>query len=285
MLGSVGASVGILAVLLWSADRPFRAAVDVLPTLRVVQWLAWPAAFPAAAARALFAGHAAESLPWLAGLAAGTAFTGWLAYRIALAQALGAGASGEGSAGRPGAVGLGWRGGRLRRAGREGGPVPLPAAAGPGRRLPRPGHHGRRRVEGRAAHPRRGGGGRPRAAALRRGALRPPAPAGLLAERVRLGTGRRARLLPRPDGPRRRSSGPRRSSSTATACCSSSRPRRSWQRSGRAPPRPGRSPGPWSSTRPRRRGSSCPGTWSRSCVPRPHPSPSSAARRSPPSPD
>jgi ABC-2 type transport system permease protein len=113
MLGSVGASVGILALLLWSADRPFRAAVDFLPTLRIVQWLAWPAAFPAAAARALFAGRAAESLPWIAGLVAGTAFTGWIAYRIALAQALGAGASGEGSGGGPGTVGLGWRGGRV----------------------------------------------------------------------------------------------------------------------------------------------------------------------------
>ena len=115
MLGSVGVSVGILAVLLWSADRPFRAVGDVLPTLQVLQWLAWPAAFPAAAARALFAGHAAASLPWIAGLLAGTAVTGWLAYRIAVAQARGAGASGEVAAGRSGSgpVGLGWWGGRL----------------------------------------------------------------------------------------------------------------------------------------------------------------------------
>ncbi len=113
MLGSVGASVGILVVLLWSADRPFRAAVDVLPTLQVLQWLAWPAAFPAAAARALFAGHAAASLPWIAGLVLGTGLSAWLAYRIAVAQARGAGSSGEGTAGRAGPVGLGWRGGRF----------------------------------------------------------------------------------------------------------------------------------------------------------------------------
>ena len=113
MLGSVGVSVGILALLLWGSDRPFRAAVDVLPTLRVVQWIAWPAAFPAAAARELFAGRALASLPWFAGLALATAFTGWASYRVALAQARGAGASGEGSAGRPSPVGLGWRGGRF----------------------------------------------------------------------------------------------------------------------------------------------------------------------------
>ncbi len=113
MLGSVGASVGILGVLAWSADRPFHALGDLLPTLRIVQWMAWPAAFPAAAARALFAGHALESLPWIAGLVVLTALTGWVAFRIAISQARGAGASGEGPAGRPGAVGLGWRGGRF----------------------------------------------------------------------------------------------------------------------------------------------------------------------------
>ncbi len=115
MLGSVGLSVAVLVLLLWSADRPFRAAVDLLPTLRVLQWLAWPAALPAAAARALFAGHEAASLPWVAGLVTGTALTGWISYRVALAQARGAGASGEGASGRPGPgpVGLGWRGGRF----------------------------------------------------------------------------------------------------------------------------------------------------------------------------
>ncbi|MEY2668411.1 MAG: hypothetical protein RJA59_1049, partial [Pseudomonadota bacterium] len=77
------------------------------------QWLAWPAAFPAAAARALFAGHPAASLPWLAGLTLCTAVTGGLAYRIALAQALGAGGSGVGVKRRSGPVGLGWRGGRF----------------------------------------------------------------------------------------------------------------------------------------------------------------------------
>ncbi len=113
MIGSVGVSVGLLVVLLWSADHPVRATGEALPMLRILQWIAWPGAFPAAAARELFAGHVAASLPWIAGLLLATAATGWLAFRLALAQARGAGSSGEGSRGKPGAVGLGWRGGRF----------------------------------------------------------------------------------------------------------------------------------------------------------------------------
>ena len=113
MLASVAASVSILGVLAWSSERPVRAAFDALPVLRIAQWLAWPAAFPAAAARALFGGRLAASLPWLAGLVLSTAVTGWVAYRIALAQARGAGGSGERPARRSGAVGPGWRGGKF----------------------------------------------------------------------------------------------------------------------------------------------------------------------------
>lgn len=113
MLASVAASVAILGVLAWSSDRPFRAAFDLLPLLRVLQWLAWPAAFAAAAARSLFEGHPGASLPWIAGLALATGATGWLAYRIALAQARGAGGSGASAPLRPGTVGLGWRGGKF----------------------------------------------------------------------------------------------------------------------------------------------------------------------------
>jgi ABC-2 type transport system permease protein len=111
MLGSVGVSVGVMALLLWTSDRPFHAALDILPTLRVLQWIAWPAAFSAAAARELFAGRVLASLPWFAGLALATAATGWVSFRIALAQARGAGASGEGRSARSSPVGLGWRGG------------------------------------------------------------------------------------------------------------------------------------------------------------------------------
>jgi ABC-2 type transport system permease protein len=91
---SVGLSVAILAMVLKSADRPFRVVGDLLPSLRVLQWLAWPAAFPAAAARELFAGRNLSSLPWLGGLLASSAVTGWLCFRIALRQAQGAESSG-----------------------------------------------------------------------------------------------------------------------------------------------------------------------------------------------
>ncbi len=113
MLGSVGVSVGVLALLLWSSDRPFRAAADLLPTLKVVQWIAWPAALSAAAARDLFAGRALASLPWFAALALATALTGWISFRIAIWQARGAGSSGEVASSGPSPVGLGFRGGRF----------------------------------------------------------------------------------------------------------------------------------------------------------------------------
>lgn len=110
---SVVVSVAILALLLRSTDRPFRALGEVLPSLRVLQWLAWPAAFPAAAARELFAGRSGASLPWIGGLLASSAATGWLSFRIALRQARGSGTSG-GSASRRGShrAGTGLLGGR-----------------------------------------------------------------------------------------------------------------------------------------------------------------------------
>ena len=91
---SVAISVGILAMILRSAEGPHSALGDLLPSLRVLQWVAWPAAFPAGAARELFAGRSVASLPWLGGLLAASAATGWASFRIALWQAQGAGASG-----------------------------------------------------------------------------------------------------------------------------------------------------------------------------------------------
>jgi ABC-2 type transport system permease protein len=99
MVLSVGVSVGILIALARTAEQPFRAAGDIMPSLRVVQWLAWPAAFSAAAARELFAGRGAASLPWLAGLLAASAVTGWVSFRIALRQAQGGNATGGASSG------------------------------------------------------------------------------------------------------------------------------------------------------------------------------------------
>jgi ABC-2 type transport system permease protein len=108
---SVAASVTLLVALLGVAERPFRLVGDLVAPLRVAQWLAWPAAFPAGAARALFAGRTAGALPWLAGLLLATAAAGWLSFRIALAQARGAGSSGEGPRRGAAVVGRGWLGG------------------------------------------------------------------------------------------------------------------------------------------------------------------------------
>ncbi len=105
---SVAASRGVLALLLRASDRPFRVAGDLFVTLKTLQWLAWPAAFPAAAAREMFAGHHGAALPWLAGSVVTTALTGWAAYRIALAVARGAGPV-EGAARESGGkVAAGW---------------------------------------------------------------------------------------------------------------------------------------------------------------------------------
>jgi len=109
---SVGLSVGVLALLLRSAERPFHLLGDLLPSLRVLQWLAWPAAFPAAAARELFARRTAASLPWLAGLVAASAVTGWVSFRIALRQAQGSGRAGGPGRASPSAAGSGLLGGR-----------------------------------------------------------------------------------------------------------------------------------------------------------------------------
>lgn len=110
MIGSVVVSVGILVAFLWRAEGPARAPADLLPTLRIVQWGAWPAAFSAGAARELFAGRPTGALPWLAGLLATTGVAGWFSFGIAIAQATSGGAGGEGRGGRA-ATGRGLPGG------------------------------------------------------------------------------------------------------------------------------------------------------------------------------
>jgi ABC-2 type transport system permease protein len=70
-----------------------------------LQWLAWPAALAAGAARPLFSGVPLLALPWLAGLAAATAASGWIGYRLTLAAAR-SGEEGRPSRGAQG--GAGW---------------------------------------------------------------------------------------------------------------------------------------------------------------------------------
>jgi ABC-2 type transport system permease protein len=110
---SVAVSLGILAALLRAADRPFRVVGDLAGTLRMLQWLAWPAAFPAAAAREMFAGRVGPALPWLAGSIATSALAGWIAFRLALAQARGAGPAGAAARAGGAVVGRGWLDGRF----------------------------------------------------------------------------------------------------------------------------------------------------------------------------
>ncbi|MBK9517106.1 MAG: hypothetical protein IPO09_07065 [Anaeromyxobacter sp.] len=78
--------------------------------LGLVQWLAWPAALGAGAARRLFSGEVAAALPWLAGQAAAVAASGWAAYRLTLSAATSGGAGGAASGSSGGA---GWAGGWL----------------------------------------------------------------------------------------------------------------------------------------------------------------------------
>jgi ABC-2 type transport system permease protein len=103
---SVLLAVGVVVAAVGGAPRTWRELGALVPALRAAQWLAWPAAFSAAAARRLFAGDASGAWPWLLGQAAASALAGRTAYAVALRQALsggGAGAPGEG------ARGTGWR--------------------------------------------------------------------------------------------------------------------------------------------------------------------------------
>ncbi len=107
ILVGLAVAAGVAAGLyLAGAPRPAGAWREVAPLLSALRWVAWPAALAVRAARHLYGGHPAASLPWLAALALAAAATGWLAFRLALAASLGAGSGGEIGAARPG---VGWR--------------------------------------------------------------------------------------------------------------------------------------------------------------------------------
>ncbi|HET7753974.1 MAG TPA: hypothetical protein VFK85_08685 [Anaeromyxobacteraceae bacterium] len=102
----VAALVGWAALLVttgFAAESP-RALADILSR---AQWIAYPPALAAAAARLLYAGRTAEAWPWIGLLAASAVVTALAAYRLALAAAR---SGGEGSAVRassaPVSVGL-----------------------------------------------------------------------------------------------------------------------------------------------------------------------------------
>lgn len=83
--GGYLAMVAAVAFLATGGQRPLR---EVLSGLARIQWIGWPAALASAAARRLYAGQVAPSLVPLLGLAAAGAATAWLAFRLALADAL-----------------------------------------------------------------------------------------------------------------------------------------------------------------------------------------------------
>jgi ABC-2 type transport system permease protein len=101
LLGLAVAGAVAYGLSVAGAPRPGSALRDLVPLFSALKWLAWPAAMAARAARHLYAGQPAASLPWMAGLALASAATGWLAFRLALAAAAGAGGGGETGAARP----------------------------------------------------------------------------------------------------------------------------------------------------------------------------------------
>jgi ABC-2 type transport system permease protein len=105
MVLSVLLAVGAVVAVVGSAPRSWRELRAVAPALSVGQWLAWPAAFTAAAVRRLYAGEVGAAVPWLAGQAVASLASGRLAFAVALRHAQGGG-EGEGSAGDAG--GKGW---------------------------------------------------------------------------------------------------------------------------------------------------------------------------------
>lgn len=106
---AVGLAVAAGVALALAAGLPRAGASfrQVLSALAALKWLAWPAALAWETARRLYAGAVGPGLPWLAALAAASAATGWLSYRLALAAARSGGdGGGETGAARPAD---GWR--------------------------------------------------------------------------------------------------------------------------------------------------------------------------------
>jgi ABC-2 type transport system permease protein len=89
---------------------------ELLATFQVAQWLGWPGALAAGAARRLFSGEVLAAVPHLAALLLSTLAAGWAAYRLALSAARSGGES------RPAASPLAARGWPTER---------LPGAVGP----------------------------------------------------------------------------------------------------------------------------------------------------------
>lgn len=86
-LAIAGAYLAMVLAVAWLASGTKRPMREVLGHLARLQWLAWPAALAASAARRLFTGASWGAALPIAGLAAGAALAGWSAFRLALADA------------------------------------------------------------------------------------------------------------------------------------------------------------------------------------------------------
>lgn len=80
--------LGVVLLIAWLAGGPKRPIREILAHLTRLQWLAWPAALAAAAARRLFTGQGGGAVLPLLGLAGGAAAAGWVSFRLALQEAL-----------------------------------------------------------------------------------------------------------------------------------------------------------------------------------------------------
>ena len=95
-----------VAIALVVGSDPHRLTLrESLSVFQWAQWLGWPGAMAAGAARRLFHGQTLAALPWMAALAGTTAASGWAAFRLALSEARDGGGGGVVRVGRsPGAV-------------------------------------------------------------------------------------------------------------------------------------------------------------------------------------
>jgi ABC-2 type transport system permease protein len=108
-----GAYLLLVLLVAWVSTGGRRPVGELIRTLSRIQWIAWPAALAASAARKLFSGHGEGAILPLLGLALAALATGWAAFRLALGDAL-SGEDGARMTGKPSAQGrglpVGWLG-------------------------------------------------------------------------------------------------------------------------------------------------------------------------------
>jgi len=105
-LGVAAVYVGMILALVWGGTSGLRGVLHGVRTLYALRWIAYPPALAAEAAVHLYRGRVLEAVPWVVGLALSAAATAWVAYRLALADAM---SGAEGGQARGAARRVGWR--------------------------------------------------------------------------------------------------------------------------------------------------------------------------------